>query len=97
MSNLKYHPSVVVALILLLGMLVGAVAGLGLGLYETYSIAAKVKASDPSDPLDMLHFVALGYIFIGCCAGTLLGALVASIVYLNQRADEIDRRASSAT
>ena len=97
MSNLKNRRLVVFASILLLGMFVGTVAGLGFGLYETHSIATKIKASDPTDPVDMLHVVALGYIVIGFCAGTLLGALVASTVYLSQRADEIDRRANSAT
>ena len=80
-KRVKDHPLVAGMVIILLGMLVGAAVGLVFAHEAVRSITEDARASNPNDPLDMLTFVAFGYIAIGFCGGTVAGLMVGVIVY----------------
>jgi len=72
-------------------MILGTAFGLGWGIFEANSIARKIAVGDPSDPGDMLHLVVLMYLVLGFAGGSLLGLLVASLVYLTKKNEIADR------
>jgi hypothetical protein len=76
--RVKDYPLAAAMIIVLLGTLLGTVAG---SLFALDAVRSITKAADPSDPLDMLSFVAFGYVAIGFCGGAVAGLMLAIIVY----------------
>jgi hypothetical protein len=83
--RVREHPLAAGMIILLLGIFLGIVAGALFAFDAVRSISETARASNPHDPLDMLTFVAFGYIAVGCCGGTVAGLAVAIIVYFANR------------
>ena len=84
-KRVKERPLVAGIIIVLLGILVGTVAGAIVAYDAVRSISEAARASNPRDPLDMLTFVAFGYIAVGFCGGIVAGLTVAVIVYFANR------------
>ena len=85
MSFFRRRP---VASSLLLGValtLGGLLAGILFGRYETRKIGEAVLAENPSDPLDGLFFIFLGYAFAGLIAGLVVGLVAGIVAYLKNR------------
>ncbi|MEO8435793.1 MAG: hypothetical protein ABI596_12915 [Pyrinomonadaceae bacterium] len=83
---MKRHPLAIAALIIVLGILIGLVAGWGMAQYETGEIARQVRARNPNDPLDGLPFIGLGIMLIGFVLGTVTGIVGAVVFWLTNRA-----------
>jgi hypothetical protein len=85
-KRVKEHPLAAGLIILLLGVLLGTAAGLLFAFDAVRSITEAARASNPRDPLDMLPFVAYGYIAVGFCGGTIAGPFTAGLVcFLNRQ------------
>jgi hypothetical protein len=82
----KRHPGATAALIVVLGVLIGTVAGWGMAQYETGEIAQQVRAKNPHNPLDGLPFIGLGILLVGFVLGTVTGIVGAVIFWLTNRA-----------
>ena len=87
----KDRPVPSALLVLVVIVVVGTVLGAARGMLEAESIARKIAAENPQDPRDMLHMIVFTHIALGFIASTLLGFLVASVVYLTKRYELADR------
>ena len=86
MPIVKRHPLAVVALIIILGMVIGVVGGWGMAVHETGEIARQVRAKNPRDPLDGLPFIAMGIMVTGFVLGTVTGIVGAVVFWLMHKA-----------
>jgi hypothetical protein len=77
-----------------LAIIVGSGTALGIvfSIIQGKSIAQGVRRDNPNDPLDLLPFLVWGFIVVGFIGSTLLGLLVAILVYLTKRNEIADRK-----
>ena len=66
--------------IALFGMLGGMVIGWLYGSHVIQLIAEQAKRERPDDPLDMLFFTHVVYIFLGALGGTIIGFIIGIVL-----------------
>ena len=81
----KKRPLGAAIIITVLGILVGTFFGWAFAYEAARDISEGVRRDRPSDPLDMLPFVVLGYLALGFIGGAIVGLFTASIVYFFNR------------
>jgi hypothetical protein len=73
------------------GMFLGMIAGFFIGNYEVRAIVEEAKRKQPNDPLDMLFFVSVTYIFFGALLGAMIGGIISLAKYSRANWDDNER------